>query len=103
MFGERDWWKLVKSFFKKQGVESDGIPPIEFDGNYYLNSEKADMLNDFFIKQSTLEHDDDTPPNLPKLDCKLNNIILTVPEVTNAIRNLDKTKAPGPDLVHNRS
>ena len=63
----------VMSFFHKEGTDSDEIPPIEFDGNrYHLNGEKASILNDFFIKQSTLEHGDDTPPNLSQLVYSLN-------------------------------
>ena len=69
---------------------------------YYSNKEKANIFNDFFIKQSTLEHEDDTPPDLPQLDCQLNDITLSVSEVSNIIQNLDKTKATGPDQVHNR-
>ena len=56
----------------------------------------------FFISQSTLEHEDDTPPDLPRLDCQINDITLSVSEASNAIQNLDKGKATGPDQVHNR-
>ena len=56
----------------------------------------------FNIKRSTLEHEDDTPPDLPQLDCQLNDITLSVSEVSNIIQNLDKSKATGPDQVHNR-
>ena len=42
------------------------------------NKEKANIFNDFFIKQSTLEHEDDTPPDLPQLDRQLNDITLSV-------------------------
>ena len=68
----------------------------------YSNKWKADILNDVFVKQSTLENEDDIPPVLPKLDCQLNDIVLSVSVVSNAIENLDKNKATGPDEVHNR-
>ena len=41
------------------------------------------------------------PPDLPQLDCQLNDITLSVSEVSNIIQNLDKSKATGPDQVHN--
>ena len=43
-----------------------------------------------------------TPPDLLQLDCQLNDITLSVSEVSNIIENLDKSKATGPDQVHNR-
>ena len=38
---------------------------------YYSNKEKGNIFNDFFIKQSALEHEDDTPLDLLQLDCQL--------------------------------
>ncbi|WP_419611672.1 reverse transcriptase domain-containing protein [Thiolapillus sp.] len=103
IFGQKDWWRLVKTFLNKKGIDTDVIPPLAHNGNtYYSNKEKANILNDFFISQSTLEHEDDTPPDLPRLDCQINDITLSVSEVSNAIQNLDKGKATGPDQVHNR-
>ena len=78
--------------------------PMEFLQQHvlYSNKEKANRLNDFFVKQSTLENEDDIPSVLPQLDCQLNDIVLSVSEVSNAIQNLDKTNATGPEEVHNR-
>ena len=103
VFRQKDWWRLVRAFLKKKSIDNDEIPPIDYNGKvYYSNKEKANIFNDFFIKQSTLEHEDDTPPDLPQLDCQLNDITLSVSEVSNIIQNLDKSKATGPDQVHNR-
>ena len=52
---------------------------------YYSNKERANIFNDFFIKQSILEHEDDTPRDLLQLDCQLNDIALSVSEVSNII------------------
>ena len=103
VFRQKDWWRLDRAFLKKKSIDNDEIPPIDYNGKvYYSNKEKANIFNDFFIKQSTLEHEDDTPPDLPELDCQLNDITLSVSEVSNIIQNLDKSKATGPDQVHNR-
>ena len=40
------------------------------------------------LKQLTLEHEDGTQPDLPQLDCQLNDITLSVSELSNIIRNL---------------
>ena len=103
IFRQKDWWRLVRAFLEKKSKDNDEIPPVDYNGKvYYSNKEKANIFNDFFIKQSALEHEDDTPPDLPQLDCQLNDITLTVSEVSNIIQNLDKSKATGPDQVHNR-
>ena len=55
-FGTKNWWKLVKSFMSNKGSDPDVIPPLEKDGvTYYTNKEKATILNQFFINQSTVE------------------------------------------------
>ena len=103
VFRQKDWWRLVLAFLKKKSIDNDEIPPIDYNGKvYYSNKEKANIFNDFFIKQSNLEHEDGTPPDLPQLDCQLNDITLSVSAVSNIIQNLDKSKATGPDQVHKR-
>ena len=88
---------------KEEYIGNDEIPPIDYNGKVYdSNKEKVSIFNDFFIKQPTLEHEDDTPPDLPQLDFQLNDITLSVFEISNIIQNLDKSKATGPDQVHNR-
>ena len=83
IFRQKDWWRLVRAFLEKKSIDNDEIPPIDYNGKvYYSNKEKANIFNDFFIKQSTLEHEDDTPPYLPQLDCQLNDITLSVSEVS---------------------
>ena len=58
--------ELVQAFLKKNSIDHDEIPPADYNGKiYYSNKEKANIFNDFFIKQSILEHEDDTtrPPS----------------------------------------
>ena len=102
-FGQKDWWKLVKSFMEKKGIGLDEIPSIDCNGQiFYSNKEKDEIFNDFFIKEATLNNEDDTPPDIPQLDCQLDEIVLSVMEVKNVIKNLDKNKATCPDTIHNR-
>ena len=86
LFRPKDWWRLVQAFLKKKSIDHHEIPPTDYNGKvYYSNKERANIFNDFFIKQSILEHEDDTPRDLLQLDCQLNDIALSVSEVSNII------------------
>ena len=64
------------------------------------NKEKATILNQFFINQSTIEDNDDVP-DLPELLTSINQIHLSVEEVKNTLTKLSTAKATGPDQIHN--
>ena len=84
-----------------KGSEPDVIPPLEKDGvTYYTNKEKATILNQFFINQSTIEDNADVP-DVPELLTSINQINLTEEEVKNALTELRTAKATGPDQIHN--
>ena len=102
-FGEKEWWKLVKLFLNKKEINSEEIPSLEVNGKIiYSDKEKANTLNSFFIEQSTLTEDDNELPDIVPLDCELQEITISETEVNNVIKNLDPTKAVGPDLIHNK-
>ena len=101
-FGTKHWWKLVKTFLSKKGCSSDSIPSIQHnDRVYYTNQEKADLFNDYFVKQSTVE-DSELVPDVPFENTCIEQIVLSVDEVKAALKKLNPTKAAGPDLVHNK-
>jgi hypothetical protein len=103
-FGTKEWWRLVKSFLSKKGMESDEIPPIEQNNHvYYSNKDKAEAFNNYFISQSALGIDNDTdlPDVITDSVPVLRTIILDVTNVANALRSLKTNKAVGPDLIHN--
>ena len=97
-FGTKEWWKLVKQF-----MNTKGIPPIFFNGTLYSSSEdKANVLNDYFIQQSTLDNPNENTPNVEYTDSEITDIILTHADVHSVIKILDKSKATGPDMFHNK-
>ena len=103
LFGNKEWWKVVNKYMCKKGMDSDEIPPILSNGElHYSNKSKANVLNDFFIQQSTLQDNDDTLPHVNYKPQELQEITLTESEVRNVIKNLENNKAVGPDRIHNR-
>ena len=88
----------------KKGI-SDDIPPIFFNGTLYSSGEdKANVLNDYFIQQSTLDNPNENTPNVEYTDSEITDIILTHAGVHSVIFFifLDKSKATGPDMIHNK-
>ena len=101
-FGNKEFYKLLKQFMNKKG-KNDDIPPIEFEGNIYSsNLEKANLLNNHFIRQSTLDNINDDVPDIQQSVNEITHINITPNEVLAIINKLDKNKASGPDKIHNR-
>ena len=102
-FNTKNWWKIVNSFLKNKGMESDEIPAIKTDGTFLeKNLDKANHFNATFKKQSTLSNCDDPLPVIPFANEALEHIVLTTDEVEKNIKHLNIRKAVGPDLIHNR-
>ena len=102
-FNEKDWWKLVRSFMTQKGLNSDEIPPLVNDNIIYdTNEEKASVLNDFFINQSTVDGNDDEPPDIPFLNHHIEQLTITPQDVLTILNSLDPSKAAGPDFIHNK-
>ena len=100
-FATKDFYKLVKTFLSKKG-QSDEIPPLEHEGNiYYSNTDKANILNNHFIKQSSLQDNDDGLPVILISNHEITTLTITANQVKSVIKNLDRNKASGPDQVHN--
>ena len=68
-----------------KGSDPDVIPPLE-KVTYYTNKEKATILNQFFINQSTTEDNDDVP-DVPELLTSINQINLSIEEVKILLQN----------------
>ena len=86
----------------KKGIPDD-IPPIFFNGTLYSSSEdRANVLNDYFMQQSTLDNPNENTPNVEYTDSEITDIILTHADVHSVIIFLDKSKATGPDMIHNK-
>ena len=103
-FNDKEWWKTVSSFLKKNGSKSSTIPPLErADGStIYTALEKAELFNSYFIDQSTIDSDEDAIPDIPHINDEITPLTITNNDVFNILSNLETNKAVGPDLIHNK-
>lgn len=99
----KDWWSTLKSFISPSFKSS--IPTLEKDGRIYSDdTEKANLLNNFFRDQTIL---DDRNANVPNIEnyvdgITLSSLVITPLEVESVMKSLPLGKAVGPDGINNR-
>ena len=99
-FNSKHWYKLTSELLTTK-TERKPVPFLEVNDKIIeSDQDKADLLNSFFCKQSTL---DDRAATLPELELPvyplLEEIYITNDDVREAIVMLNSNKAPGPDLL----
>ena len=98
---QKGHWALLKNVM---GPKFMSIPTlIENEINYNSESEKCEVLNNFFVSLSNLNLN--SAPNLPKLLIKsqtsLCDVSATVLEVRTILQSLNAAKSNGPDNIGN--
>ena len=68
----------------------------------YNDTDKAKAFNQYFNEQAKVIGDNDSLPYVNPCEATLVPFKLSTDEITQVINNLDKNKAVGPDLLHNR-
>ena len=104
-FGTKDWWKIVNNFFHRRSKSCSEIPPLLNNVTQeiiYLPEQKAELFNDFFVKQSQIDGIADSLPDLEDNGLTAPTLVFTCEMVRKVIKELDQSKAVGPDLVHNK-
>ena len=99
--GTKEYWRLTKELYGNK-VKS-GIPSLLIGDKVISSPEmKCKIFNDHFIKKAKL------PENLPPLpdvnvetDHTLESITVTQEDVNKILKNLDTSKASGPDGISN--
>ena len=96
----KSWYKTASKFLLYDSKHQD-IPPLETqNGLIETDAKKAEVLNDFFVQQSTV---DDSHAQLPQFVAPnrdtLDDIDIHQQDVLNAIKDLDPNKASEPDLI----
>ena len=97
----KKWWKLAKTFIKEDSTRSSCYPSLNVNGNIiHDDKEKAEEFNQFFLTHSTI---DDTnvpiPAHTPHTNARLSSVKITEADVTDLLKDLDISKATGPDRI----
>lgn len=98
----KDWWSTLKSFISPSCRSS--IPTLEKDGHIYDDdTDKANILNNFFRDQSLLDDHNTIVPNIePFTDSVFSTLVITPAEVESVMKTLPLGKAVGQDGINNR-
>ena len=96
----KKWYKLTSELLT-QKTERKPVPFLEIDNKIIENDqEKAEVLNSYFCKQSTIDVRASTLPELELPEYPLlEEIYITNEDVREAIVLLNSNKAPVPDLI----
>lgn len=100
-----DWWKTLKTFISSKQTTS--IPPLKNPETEELNFTDVDianLLNDYFIKQTYIDNSDKPVPDLGSAETvnTLPRITIDAAEIEDVLRSLKTDKASGPDGISNR-
>ena len=96
--GSRDFWRIANSVLNKG---KSAIPPL-FNGPEMLSSAsvKAKLFAKNYSKKSNLDDFGISLPVFPsRTNMKLHSIFITPKMVKKVIRNVDSSKASGPDCI----
>ena len=99
----KDYWNTLKSFIKPTQSSSE-IPTLHQNGCYVSDStEKANLLNEYFVQQTPLDERSATTPAMVNIiGPTLTNINFTSLEVKSVLESLQLGKSSGPDGINNR-
>ena len=95
----KQFWRYIKSKTKSVG----GVFNLKNDNGVFTKSEaeKAELLNDFFSSVFSKENLDKLPEVTDKeVLSELDNIIISESEVLKHLKELDASKAMGPDIIN---
>lgn len=93
------FWKTSKQVLKL-GKTSSYLPTLVMDNEYAESDvQKATMLNKYFTSQTVVDDGNKPLPSLPPAQYTLISFEISVQDVKDVLKNLDISKACGPDLV----
>ena len=99
----RDWWRTLKTVIAPNSKSS--VPPLEKDGIIIDDdTDKANVLNNFFRDQTIINDDGVELPQFENYDIQseLSSIHITPDEVETVLKSLPLGKSSGPDGINNR-
>ena len=95
------WWSLVKEFYQKQASSRNLSKPLNVNGKVISeDTEKANVLNNYFVQQTNIQSNGISPPNLPNTGTShLNTINIKASTVKDMTEILNTSKSCGPDPI----
>ena len=96
------WWKLVKNFYKGSSSTSNLSQPLLVEGKLVTSDkDKANELNNFFVKQTQVETEGSQLPLIHPLGKdNISMITITASNVRDLLQILNVSKACGPDGIN---
>lgn len=96
----KTWFKSAKQLTNKNN-KSDSIPTLYYENTVAnTDKEKADLLNAYFSKQSSV---DDSNTQLPAVDNNIETLLSSIhidpQDVLDVLKNLNVSKSSGPDSI----
>ena len=114
----KKWWQTVKSFLGKnydndilgKNYDNDNLPPPpppppppywRWEKGQCSNNDKAEALNNLFLKNATLDSRNASLPNFmsPVNSCKVSKITANQQDVIDVHKSIDINKATGRDEI----
>ena len=102
----KKWWKIVNKLTNLNSKKSFSNIPLLFKGKVYEDdNEKAEIFNNYFLDQSSINEQGATLPSMGSQYNSydiLSELILEANEIETVLLSLDTSKATGPDLLNPR-
>ena len=98
----KQFWKTAKQVLKLNKASS-GIPTLIMNNENAENDlSKANMLNRFFTSQTIVDESNSTLPEIKRPECSMNQINISIQDVSDVLTTLNTYKASSPDLLSSR-
>jgi hypothetical protein len=98
----KNWWNIVKQISVIKGSDMS-IPLIIHNDNLISDdTEKANLFNITFSKQSEIDDSNSNLHNLSHVTNQINVINFCENEVEDALKVINPTKVSGPDFINHR-
>ena len=99
VIGQKHFWSACKKISNKK--RNTNISPI-IDNDIYISNfkKKAEIFNEYFANQCTINDNGSVLPNfIPKTDALLSHVFVTKDQIINIINNFSANKAHGYDGI----
>ena len=100
MTAPKSYWSILKTLLNNKKIPR--IPPLLQDDKFITNfKEKAEIFNNFFVKQCSLKNTNSDLPSVlsKKTHNKLSTVHFTCDDIVKVIKNHDPNKAHGHDMI----